>query len=323
MNFFIQRIFVILLPVLLGSCIARIDVKKINNADINGRSRAKGVRYSLPQPFVIGTPGLNGKVSYRVEYLPDPDNEYAVNAWSFMAKHTMKLARSPNGMLTSVDYSKNDTEVATAMVDTAGNLAKAQIEAMAKKASSADRSGPNNHDGDEVPHVSTTAAGPVIYRVVEDPYFGVRLEPVSIKAMLNGGRLTPAQQRMFETTGSATEDGKPGPTKPALVEPKGASAETLMKNTLLSQDQKIGITFNTEVTLEAKDCVLKAPDGTPIPFDSGLYDVKMAEDHLRGVVTLKKSDKYSKGSYSLTLKVSTIKKPIQVGNVDLTIPMDN
>src|SRR5262245_1251661 len=97
---------------LLTSCIAHIGVKKVDNSSGSDGGEVKGVRYSLPQPFLVGRPQLNGKISYSIEYLPDPDNEYAVDAWSFMAKHKINMQRTTRGLLKSVSFTKDTTEVA-------------------------------------------------------------------------------------------------------------------------------------------------------------------------------------------------------------------
>ncbi len=330
MNFFIQRFSVVMLPLVLGACISRIDVKKINNADINAVTKAKGVRYSLPQPFVIGTPQPNGKVSYRIEYLPDPDNEYAVNSWSFMAKHKMNLTRNANGMLKTVTYTQDGSAVPAAMVDTAGNIAQAQIQAMAtaavKKPSAADGNVPapgSPHSVKGEVGASTAikdSPGPVIYRVVEDSRYGVRLEPVSFKVTLRNGGLNSEQQRNFETTGSPDSGSAPSANKPALVSPE--PSYLLKKSDFAGQDNlSINITFNMAVKLGDADWTFTELDSQKDrkSWAKVLLDSK---EKKAAVVTLTKA---SVGTikYKLTLKVSSIADPSQVSDVVMNIEVQN
>jgi hypothetical protein len=311
----IKSFSVVFLALLLSSCISRIDVRKVNNADINATTKAKGVRYSLPQPFVIGTPGLNGKVSYRVEYLPDPDNEYAVNAWSFMAKHKLKLGRSSNGMLKTVNYTQDDTVVPSALVESAGNFAEAQIKAMAAaKKPSGNDGGQNDQSTAEAPHVNTSAEGPVIYRVVEDPRFGVRLEPVSFKATLNGGALTREQQRRFETTGSPDPIAQTAGAKPVLKSDKDV---TVKKSMLASGDPFFSVTFDMKVNKE----------GFTLTQSSGNKDRTTwcsieLDNSDKATVTLTKADIVT-GDYKLEIVVSNAKDKTAKAKIPIIVHVDN
>lgn len=122
-----RKIIAILLAVFtfvfLG-CSTKIKVQKVDDFD----SKTEGVRYYLPQPFLLISPKNDGGVDVSVEYLPDYDNQYAVQVETRLAAHTLEVAID-NGFLTKVTYSPDDSGVASQMVDTAGNLAKAQLEA--------------------------------------------------------------------------------------------------------------------------------------------------------------------------------------------------
>lgn len=313
----IQKLPRLLLPLVLGSCIARIDVKKVDNACGTVPSKAKGVRYSLPQPFIVGKPQGNGKISYSVEYLPDPDNEYAVSAWSFMAKHKMNLQRTSRGFLKSVSYTKDDTAVATSMVDTAGNLLETHLKALntAKKLSGGDGADDGNADGAGARNagVDTMANGPVIYRVVEDPSYGVRLQPVTFRATLNGQGLSPSQQKSFETTGTPDGGGTAAPARPKLVSEKQMvlkkSAEPGPHLILTPQfDMKVKQDGYTLKNLENQDrtplcnVVLDNADKAVIKIDKAA----IATD-----------------TYILTLKVKSQKTPVTTADISITIKVDN
>jgi methionine-rich copper-binding protein CopC len=96
-------------------CISRVTVKKVEPGQ-----NPRGMRYYLPQPVVVGRPKPDGGIEYNIEYIPNLEREYAVDAWSFMGSHTAKLSRSPEMLLTKAELIQNTTEVAKQLIDSAG-----------------------------------------------------------------------------------------------------------------------------------------------------------------------------------------------------------
>lgn len=90
-----------------------------------------GVRYSLGKPFIQVTPNAKGDGTYTVElvYLPDQSQTYAVEAKTFLTKHTMELSIDENGILKKVDWSKGGDGTAGEAITAAAEIAKASIAA--------------------------------------------------------------------------------------------------------------------------------------------------------------------------------------------------
>ncbi len=112
---------------LLCGCMTWVEVTKTSGPDDKA---TPGIRYALPVPFLVLTPRNDGGVDVAVKYLPDPDNEYAVRTWSLFSNYTLDLALE-GGLLSQVTYKPNTTAVASQLVQTAGSLAQAKIEANA------------------------------------------------------------------------------------------------------------------------------------------------------------------------------------------------
>ncbi len=111
-----------LLAIGLAGC-TMVSVKKV---DVYGKG--KGVRYSLPKPFIVVTPKSDGTLDVRVEMLPDPTHTYAVHAKSFLAQHDLQLKIS-KGLLTEVEWTRDSSAVAAEAAKAAGAVAKAREDA--------------------------------------------------------------------------------------------------------------------------------------------------------------------------------------------------
>ncbi|WP_395753800.1 hypothetical protein [Prosthecobacter sp.] len=120
--------FLFLLVVLpLASCMTRVSSRLVTE---EGESRARGVRYRLPQPFLLVTPTKDGlKVDKLM--LPDYAAEYALDVQSYMASHKCTIQLN-GGMLQKVSFDVDNTKVATDAIGAVGELAKTQIESMPK-----------------------------------------------------------------------------------------------------------------------------------------------------------------------------------------------
>jgi hypothetical protein len=105
-----------LLGLLGAGCITKINVRKVSDAD-----RTKGIRYSLPATFLVGFPKSDGTIEFTNVFLPDPENTYAVDSWSLMAKYKLDLAIS-DGLLAKVDSAQHSDEIAKSLIESGGNL---------------------------------------------------------------------------------------------------------------------------------------------------------------------------------------------------------
>jgi len=295
---------------MLSSCISHIGVTKVDNSSPAAARKAKGVRYSLPQPFIVGRPGGNGEVSYAIEYFPDPSNEYAVTAWSFMAKHKLDLKRSSKGLLLSAEYSKDDTEVAKTVIDSAGSVAEKFISTQGGGSKGADTNGQPKTLQVVVPE-NKTVPGPVIYRIVEDPDTGIRLEPVPFHVEIDG---SPLNQKDFPTIGTKPEGEKKVSGEPKLTDPldkvsvvKGTPS-TL--NFIATFDQPIEIVISS-CKLRRNDSSLTDDDRTklladPVPgggSDSKTVALKLLTQAADNTVALEN------GEYTLILAIKPKGKP--------------
>lgn len=132
-----QFLFICLCLLVLGGCINKITAKKVN--PLNPDADLNGVRYSLPRPFIVVTPKGDGTMEVETVYLPDPNNTYAVSGWSFLASHTLTLARETNGLLTKVNWNANNAEVAAELAKAGGQVASSKVtaDAAARKAAQA------------------------------------------------------------------------------------------------------------------------------------------------------------------------------------------
>jgi multidrug efflux pump subunit AcrA (membrane-fusion protein) len=90
--------------------------------------KENGVRYSLPATYLLVTPKSDGTASYEWVYLPDPDNEYAVRAISFMSKYTTDLTLD-NNLLKKVTAKSDTAGVAAKTFDAAQSVYSARTTA--------------------------------------------------------------------------------------------------------------------------------------------------------------------------------------------------
>jgi hypothetical protein len=65
-----------------------------------------------------------------VEYLPDPDEEYAINAWSIMAKQKTDIARTVEMYVQKMNLAQDTTAVAAQLATSAGAVSKSAVDAL-------------------------------------------------------------------------------------------------------------------------------------------------------------------------------------------------
>ena len=103
---------------LLGAC-TRITVSRVD--PLNPASQG-GIRYSLPKPFILVTPAEDGSVAVEVLIMPDPDNTYAIDTYSYFSTHSIYIAIE-KGMLQRVGAVTDSTQVVSDAVKASGSVA--------------------------------------------------------------------------------------------------------------------------------------------------------------------------------------------------------
>ncbi|MES2705005.1 MAG: hypothetical protein V4726_00220 [Verrucomicrobiota bacterium] len=361
-----KRVFLPFIPILaaclLSGCVSHVGVTKVTPG-----SNPRGLRYYLPMPVVVGKPAPDGKIIYSVELIPDMEHEYAVNSWSFMAKHKADIARDAKMLLTKVELSQDSTAVASKLLESAGKVGE-QMATSAGENRSARREAANAANTDlrakeqavktaaqqvkfaeqdlksaqlsgnqelaasaqvaltaakrevekaalqetfakkeagrfDDPGLTTggssggslrgLAAGPVIYRIVEDPFTGgVRLEPMNFK-LRDGGSGGGQRQIRFQTvkapsapagdgTGTGGTAAKSDDPEPRIRLSPGATvfmdqrAVVNLRECQVaredSPDEEVSDLFELRSASEGHGLFIKRKDTTP----AGLYRVKIS-----------------------------------------------
>jgi len=102
----------------LSAGCASISVKKVEPG-----KASVGLRYSLPKPFIQVVPQADGTVAVDVIYLPDTQNTYAINTWSFMSSYVYQVSLDQNGLLNAVEFKQNTSVVGQQVAATGGAVA--------------------------------------------------------------------------------------------------------------------------------------------------------------------------------------------------------
>jgi hypothetical protein len=112
---------------LLCSCVTTVNSKRVT-----ATSSQQGVRYYLPQPFLLVTPKADG-LSVQKLMLPDLRSQYALDIQSYMSSYKSNVELQ-NGLLTKVMLDLDNTKIATDSVTAAGDIAKAKLDLMGTEA---------------------------------------------------------------------------------------------------------------------------------------------------------------------------------------------
>jgi len=138
MNRYAALVAELLLFATVAGCITEINARKVP-VDQATNGKENGYYYSLPIPYLVVKPKGDGTMDVEVEYLPDPDHQYAVSAWSFLGSHELTVEVDDNGLLKKIVWDKDDSAVAAQLANSAGNVGAAKITAdgEAKKAEEA------------------------------------------------------------------------------------------------------------------------------------------------------------------------------------------
>ncbi len=100
------------------------------------KQNTDGLRYYLPQPFLIVTPQEDGSIEARVESIADRQQAYAVSAMSGFASHKL-VVKLDQGLLEEVSMTQDSSSVVAETVKAAGELQKSKIEAKTAAATKA------------------------------------------------------------------------------------------------------------------------------------------------------------------------------------------
>jgi hypothetical protein len=110
-----RKILAFIGALFLSGCISYTGVTKVKPG-----TNPKGLRVKLPAPFVVGRPDPSGTIDYKVEYLPDPDEEYAITAWALMAKNKTDIERTMSLLLKKATVTQDTTAVAKELITQGG-----------------------------------------------------------------------------------------------------------------------------------------------------------------------------------------------------------
>lgn len=105
---------------LLAGC-TRVVVTRVDTGN------EEGLRYYLPQSFLVVTPQEDGTIETHVEYVADRSQAYAVTATSYLATHNL-VVKLNQGLLTEVSLTKDTSAVAAEVAKAAGEIQKTRIE---------------------------------------------------------------------------------------------------------------------------------------------------------------------------------------------------
>jgi hypothetical protein len=146
-----------LLLVGIAGCTTIIDVERYTGTQ-------QGLRYSLPATYLLVTPKADGSATYEWVSLPDPGNEYAVRATSWLSKYTLDLTFD-NGMLTKVTSKQDATDAPVKAIQAAQTVYAARVAAAARAATSGADAGRPATAAPEATGIGQ-AWGPVLFKVV-------------------------------------------------------------------------------------------------------------------------------------------------------------
>ena len=90
-----------------------------------------GIRYALPQPFLLVKPSPSGDGSFSVEviYLPDERRTYAIDASTKRGKFTLDVDVK-DGLLSKLAWKRSDSDIVAENVRAAGEMAKTRLTAI-------------------------------------------------------------------------------------------------------------------------------------------------------------------------------------------------
>jgi hypothetical protein len=117
--------FALSLSVALAAGCATTNVKV---AKVTPLSSPDGIRYSLPQPFLLVTPNPSGDGGFeaKVVYLPDESQTYAIDANTRRGKYTLDVSVA-EGLLSKIAWKREDASVTAEAIRASGEVTKAEL----------------------------------------------------------------------------------------------------------------------------------------------------------------------------------------------------
>lgn len=97
-------------------------------AKVTPGSSPDGIRYSLPQPFLLVTPNPSGDGGFeaKVVYLPDESQTYAIDANTRRGKYTLDVSVA-DGLLSKIAWKREDASVTAEAIRASGEVTKAEL----------------------------------------------------------------------------------------------------------------------------------------------------------------------------------------------------
>src|SRR5260221_8073926 len=125
MNRYATTILLTLVPLAFGAC----STPRLTVSKVQGSPEPKGIRYSLPKPFLLVTPNPSGDGSLTVEviYLPDESNTYAIDGSTRRGKYELTV-NVKDGLLSKIVWSQKDAELLAQSISAGGDLVKAELD---------------------------------------------------------------------------------------------------------------------------------------------------------------------------------------------------
>jgi hypothetical protein len=111
-----------------SGCISHISMRKVQPG-----TNPRGQRVHLPAPFIVGYPNAKGKIDYKVELLPDPEQEYAIDAWTLMATQRADVERTIAMYVQKVTLKQNTADVAERLAQAVGEVGKSAMQGLVEK----------------------------------------------------------------------------------------------------------------------------------------------------------------------------------------------
>lgn len=226
-------ILLVALCACLAGCISTVRVTRVDGTNPN----AAGIRYFLPQVFLVLTPKPDGTMSVETRYLPDPAHEYTVTTTSLLGNYTIEINRSEEGFLETVSFSSNNTELAKQLISSHATVRAAEIEASSAKAKLEAEQAKAASDA----RAAATAAAALVLAEAQ-----TALRVATAKVDL----LRAAQGR----------PGAPADLPSQLLAAEAAQAEAAMRIDIV-RERQVGVAFNpASANAPAPGKYLKAPE---------------------------------------------------------------
>lgn len=143
-----------------SGCVTHVSMTKIDPTDPKSALQ-RGIHIEMPAPFVLVTTGTgpDHKISAQIVMLPDPDQEYAIDAWAILAKQNVTISRSVEMYINEVDLSQDTSTLASALVGSAGTAASAAIQAQAQSKAASESAASNSTTTTTTTTPNTTGSG--------------------------------------------------------------------------------------------------------------------------------------------------------------------